>query len=370
LGAEDRVVAKPLLHFPHNYNQVSRAVMYAWMSRHLKLGIEPPIVERDFKPLSIEELTVWDARHPKPAGGDAYELSLLKWITEDSQRQMTALAPRDAESLARYRQVVGGALESLIGRGLPKPTDVKAAEAKSREADAYRVTTMLLRYAAKKEELPAVLVEPKADFDEIVIRIESTGKQSLFDAAGNPSPETARALAHKTAVLGVDLFGLGEFTRDGKPPAKARLLNANHWDRFLGYTLGYNASLFAQRVHDVLSAIAYAKATWPQKKITLVGVRGGGPWAAAARAIAQGAVDRAVIDTRGFRFAKITALDDPDLLPGGAKYLDLPGILALSAPHELLLTGEGNEAPPVVAAAYQAAGKKDNLKVFGTTPTP
>jgi hypothetical protein len=72
-------------------------------------------------------------------------------------------------------------------------------------------------------------------------------------------------------------------------------------------------------------------------------------------------VDEATIDTGGFRFAKIGALDDADMLPGGAKYLDLPGILALSAPCPLELRGEGETAPPVVAAAYRAAGRPENL---------
>ncbi len=66
-------MAKPLNHFRHNYNYVSRAVMYSWFNKHLKLGFEEPIVEEDFKPLSIAEMTVWDAAHPKPAGGDDYE---------------------------------------------------------------------------------------------------------------------------------------------------------------------------------------------------------------------------------------------------------------------------------------------------------
>ncbi len=60
-GAESAVMAKPLLQFPHNYNYVSRAVMYGWMNKHLKLGLPEPIVEQDFRPLSIAEMSVWDA---------------------------------------------------------------------------------------------------------------------------------------------------------------------------------------------------------------------------------------------------------------------------------------------------------------------
>jgi len=83
----------------------------------------------------------------------------------------------------------------------------------------------------------------------------------------------------------------------------------------------------------------------------------------AARAQAGGSIDRAAADTAGFRFARLTAWDDPDFLPGGAKYLDLPGMAALSAPWPLWLAGEGAEPPPVVAAAYHAAGAPQALAV-------
>ena len=69
-AAEDRVMAKPLLQFPHNYNFVSRGVMYKWFNKHSKLGQEEPIVEEDFRLLSQAEMSVWDARgiRGRPAG--------------------------------------------------------------------------------------------------------------------------------------------------------------------------------------------------------------------------------------------------------------------------------------------------------------
>lgn len=366
-GVEDRVMAKPLLHFPHNYNYVSRAVMYGWLNRHLHLGFAEPIVEEDYKPLSIPELSVWDEKHPKPKGGDDYERSLLKWITADSQRQMQALVPHDAVSLAEYRRVVGGALEAMIGRGVPPKGEVQADVRQQQDLGPCRLTKMLLRYAAKGEEVPAVLFEPKGAAREVVLLLDPCGKQSLLGADGAPREDVARLLAAGSAVLGIDLFGQGEFTPDGKPLAKARLLTTNHWDRYLGYTLGYNRPLFAQRVHDILSAVSYLKATRPsEQKLRLLGLKGTGRWAAAAKALAGSAVDDAVIDTAGFRFANITALDDPDLLPGGAKFLDLPGILALAAPGRMELRGEGDKAPAVVAAAYQAAGSAGNLVIDST----
>ena len=84
----------------------------------------------------------------------------------------------------------------------------------------------------------------------------------------------------------------------------------------------------------------------------------------AARAQAGGAVHRAAIDTSGFRFASLDNIASPQFLPGGAKYGDLLGILALSAPHDLWLGGEGHEAPDVVRAAYDAAGRSSGLVMY------
>ena len=78
LDAEDMVMAKPLLQFPHNYNYVSRAVMYQWFNKHLQLGLDEPVVEEDYRPLSTAEMSVWDAQHPAPPGGDEFERGLLR----------------------------------------------------------------------------------------------------------------------------------------------------------------------------------------------------------------------------------------------------------------------------------------------------
>ena len=83
----------------------------------------------------------------------------------------------------------------------------------------------------------------------------------------------------------------------------------------------------------------------------LVGMGTAGPWVATARAQASEAIDRAVIDTRGFRFGKVMDIQSIDFLPGGAKYGDVPTLLALGAPGKLWLTGEGKQAPPVVRPA-------------------
>jgi dienelactone hydrolase len=119
LGAADNVAAFPFLHFPHNYNSVSRHAMYQWMNKHLKLGVPGLAIEQDFKPLSIAEMTVWDDEHPKPPSGEDYERSLTKTIAGDAEKQLAALVPNDRAGLVKYRQVVGGGVAGIIGRALP-----------------------------------------------------------------------------------------------------------------------------------------------------------------------------------------------------------------------------------------------------------
>ena len=45
------------------------------------------MTEKDLEPLTHEELTVWDAAHPKPSGrqvGGPHEQAVAKWFAEDA----------------------------------------------------------------------------------------------------------------------------------------------------------------------------------------------------------------------------------------------------------------------------------------------
>lgn len=97
-----------------------------------------------------------------------------------------------------------------------------------------------------------------------------------------------------------------------------------------------------------------------QKSETLdvVGLAGAGPWVAAARAQAGAAISRAAIETGGFRFGKLLDLYDVNLLPGGAKYGDLPGMIALGGDEHLFLMGENTPAPPALAGSGVAGKQK------------
>ncbi|HEY0548680.1 MAG TPA: acetylxylan esterase, partial [Verrucomicrobiae bacterium] len=76
----------------------------------------------------------------------------------------------------------------------------------------------------------------------------------------------------------------------------------------------------------------------------------------------------AVIDTGGFRFGKILDLHDPNFLPGGAKYGDLPALLALGAPGRTWVAGEPDDGQMLIPSQYRAANAAKNFTRFTGPP--
>jgi dienelactone hydrolase len=362
LGVPDNVFLISRTEFGHNYNAVSREAMYRWFQKHLPIGEGEPAPERDYQRLSQAEMTVWDAEHPQPPGGPDFERKLLQWLKQDTDKQLAAVKPRDADSLGQYHSQIRPALEIVIGRTLPDPEDLEYDQKIKEDRGEYLFMAGLLRNKPREEELPVAFYFPKQWNGEAVIWLHPDGKSSLSNA-NEPSVAVKQLLAAGKSVVGVDLLYQGEFLKDGKPLEKAPTV-ANKREA-AAYTLGYNPSVFAQRVHDVLTVAAFVKhhERSPQM-VSLVGLDGpAGAWAAAARVQAGDLIDRLVIDTGGFRFLKVNDIYSLDFLPGGAKYGDLPGMLIAAAPAAAWVAGEDESSLSDVKAAYQAVNKADQLTI-------
>jgi len=364
LGADKNVMLVNNVHFQHNYNYVNRAAFFAFLNKNFKLGLEDPVVEEDFRRLTKEEMSVWDDSHPQPPSGDEFERKLCRQLADASQKQLEALAPKDATGLAKWREVVGGAVETMVGGSLSPESDFEIKNHASSAVGNSQQLTGLLSVKSRGAELPAVLLQPNDWKGRAVIWFSEQGKAGLFGDDGSPSGDVKRLLDSGIAVFGVDLLSQGEFLPQGEPVEKNRVVKNPR--EFAGYTYGYNYSLLAERVQDVLSMIAFVK-TNPHKpkSVEVIALDGTAPIAAAALARCDGAVNRAAIDTRGFRFGKLTDYRDASFLPGGAKYGDLPGLLSLAAPTTLWVAGETGESAALAKKVYAAAGARDGI-VFGS----
>jgi len=185
-------------------------------------------------------------------------------------------------------------------------------------------------------------------------------------------PGVARLLEAGFEVAGIDLFLQGEFLRKqiggrpgdvgatGKRLERVELLEGAS----VQYTLGNRLPLFSERVGDILTAVGYLRRLEKGAgSVHVLGLEGAGPWAAAAGALGGDAIAGLAIDTVGFRFAALDDVRQVHFLPGGARYHDLPGMLALCAPRRLWLAGE-SVLPEVVRLAYAAGGVAERVTRF------
>jgi dienelactone hydrolase len=353
-GAEGNVMAKCFPKFGHNYNQVSRELMYNFFNKHLKLGHDEPIAEAPFVPVPPKELSVFDAEHPLPKDASDY-WGLRDHMMRESRKQLEALLPKDEKSLAESRRVIGAALRVMMTDSLPAAAEVDELwKSDKEEKDGVYWRRYVLSRKGQGEAVPAIGLRGP-DFDgTVVVWIHPAGIASLWD--GDKLSSAARKLVDsKAAIFAVDVLGTGALEA-GKRQAIDK--------GYAGYTFGYNRPLLASRVHDILTAIAFARGNERTKRVHLVGWDRAGPWAILARGLCSDAVTRTAADLNQFRFESILSMTDEMLLPGALKYGGLPALASLAAPHELLVHNtKGTGVERWLPAAYGAAGREKNLRI-------
>ncbi len=277
-GVSQNVICPDLTHFNHNYNYVSRAIMYSWFNKHLKLGLPEPVVEEDYKLLSKEEHAVWNDRHPKPAGGDNYERDLMKQLAARDRQLMKKMS----ESGNSKKMLM--AWQTIVGRSFD---DSKQHN--------YQATKEMLINKTMGEEIKWNLPSNLSSSEKRIIHL---GEFAEGKGSGAIRP-----------VL---------FRQNRKGPTE-KVANPRE---FAGYTHGYNHSRFARQVHDLLSVIAYLDSKH-EKTIEIHVGKGFEAQAIVASYLAGGSIKKVVVESSDFRFSEIVDYRDPRFLPGAIKYGDL-----------------------------------------------
>ena len=277
-GRSRNVICPDLTQFKHNYNYVTRAIMYSWFNRHLKLKHPEPISEQDFKLLSKEEHAVWNKHHPSPEGGDAYERRLVVQLDKRDRRLLESLE----ENKKAETMII--AWQTIVGRSM-----------KNAMENEYQIVGNRLINQSMKEEIELQIPENLSSSPKIVVQIGTLPKKS-FNHTVKPV--------------------LFRQNHDG-PTEKV----ANRRD-FAGYTHGYNHSRFARQVHDLLSVIAYVR-TQTETPIEIHAGQGFEAQAIVASYLAGNLINKVVVESSNFRFSQITNYNDSYFLPGAIKYGDL-----------------------------------------------
>lgn len=352
LGAADQVAARVWPEFGHNYNQPAREFMYDWFDRKVLNGLGG-IREKPYQPVPVAELSVFNAQHPVPK--DATNAAgVRKYWTETSDRQLAALKPHNAESAQTFQQTLVPALAVMLGDSLPPPGEVQSLQAiRERRIDDGKLLQAVLGRKGASDAVPAVAWVPTAWNGTVVLWVHPDGKRSLF-REGKPSEDAKSLLQSGAAILAIDALRTGE-----NGGGTAMKVDA----RFAGYTYGYNRPLLAERVRDILTAVAFARDGLAAKTIHLLGWEKAGPWVVLARTQCGSIVSRTAADLSGFQFQSIATTDDPMMLPGAVKYGDIDAMVALCAPHALLVH-DAKSVPRdgFAVATYQALNKTEALQ--------
>jgi hypothetical protein len=365
LGVPGQVEAHFDIKFPHNYNSVSRAHMYAFFNRHFKLGLsEAQLQERDFTFSTPSELSVWDDKHPKPTGdkvGEAHEVAVVDWFKKDTAKQLAPLlAPKSKDDVAKQREVLGGAWQTLLACKPPGRGESTFALGTKEDKGGY----ILMRgpTTCGDVSVDATFIHPKQWNNTSVLWLSLKGEASILDANGDLTPPARKLLAEGCSIVCPSLYLQGASKNpNGHYDAKRKL---DGFNSYAGYHYGYNPSLFAERVHDAVAMIAMIRdhEKHRSERIVVAGVEGAGVIAAAAVALAPSDVSKLVADTEGFRFEKLTDVWDVNFIPGAAKYGDVAGIFALCSATSTTVIHEDAKTMGGVAESFRAAGNESGLE--------
>jgi hypothetical protein len=335
-GKADLVMARVFSQFGHNYNQVSREVMYNWFNEHLGLGLASPVQQTDFWPLSREEMTVFDAAHPTPA--DALQEAPLRerLMTRDRQ-QFLALLDRPEE----YQRVIGVAARVMLA----PPTGAVTVEDETPPSGNPAVARQDVVVRCEGARIPLTVFLPQSPRGKIVLWLDGAGRNHLISKDGEPEAAVKKLLEQGFAVASADLFLTGQGATDPNPyVARLSKISPSHvpakeGEDYTGFTYGYNHPLIAERVRDIF-VVEQALRQMKFAQVSLVGTGEAGPWALLARGlISQAPETRVVVDLGGFSFEQISRVQDQNMLPGALKYGGIGGLAAIGTPSNDLIAG-------------------------------
>lgn len=289
-GVPDAVTLHNAVHFTHNYNHVTRVPMYGFMNRLFGLGMEEPILEKDFQVLKDVDMTVWDASHPKPPAGIEFEADLLTRWGKDVQDQVEA-SPQIR--LAGWQAVLEPA--NRVAQTL-QISDVSTENGVSTirilNADGRNVGVLRLNAASPTP-------------------VKTLKLQS--DLATSEKVEAGVAILAIDDAWGIDVGAKEQSLVKNPRPAAC-------------YTYGYNPSLFLRRLAVVLALLdgpsgkQVAQAV-PQADGVLQSI------ADAAAVLRPGKIPVSN-DAASFDFAKVSSIKDADFLPGALRFGNAAGLRA------------------------------------------
>ena len=188
----------------------------------------------------------------------------------DAKQEVSQVLPQDAPSLARARQQFAERLRFSLLATLPATEDLLSEMA----ATLPEGEQLVLGRAGKADRIPALWIVPAKRNPQAnaTLLVHPKGIAYTLASLNDKSGLVRGILDGGGAVLAIDAFqtGSAQAPRDAAKPS---------------FTV-FNRTNDANRVQDILTAIAYLRKRSARDTVNLVGLGNSGVWTVFARALA------------------------------------------------------------------------------------
>jgi dienelactone hydrolase len=287
LGAKDRVATVQFI-ADHNYDRDSREAVYGFFARWV-LGRPDasPVREPEHHPELPADLLVFHGR-PFPERAKTQQ-QIVDGLVEARKAQLAALRPRDAAGLARFREVLEPGLRHALAAELPAADAILEGPSVSGVRAGVRDLVIGRRGRGDRVPIRVWIPPPEARTSVLVVHPDGVAGASAREVSLLDPLRRQGVL-----VASLDAFNSGS----------ARVQRDTS-DRFF---TTYNRTDDANRVQDVLTALAWLRQQPGVRRVSLAGLERAGPWCLLAQALAPG-LDAVVADADAFA----TDRDEPYL---------------------------------------------------------
>ncbi len=349
-GAENKLTAVQI-DAPHNYNQQSREAVYGWFARwFLNRAETTPIKERNVSIPSLPELLVFDNR-PRPEN-ELDEEQLTQSLIEQRKLQLDEAQPKTAADLDAFKKQFGTAFKFSLMAETPKPETVIASMTDTLHLSAtplhsaHTIGKLTLSRREKGDRVLGFMEQPDKQTDKAVLVLAP--EDSQLD-------DLMKSLAD-AGYLAVHIWQVGQ-AQYSEQAKKYR------------YFTTYNRTDVANKVQDILTALAYLQGKSSNLSVVALGQNGSlafGSLALLARGLAP-KIDRMIIDA-----AQLDSANDQEFLarlpiPGIRRAGDFATAVALAPLTPLLIHNTGGKFQTErISEIYQRLGKAENFKTSST----
>lgn len=344
MNATDKV-AQQQFDLGHNYDEVSREVVYGWFAQWLR-GKEAGTKVDELPYKLDDDLRIFGEKRKRPDSLKTPD-QFVVWWRDMAAGQLSRIQPKDADGLKPFRETLGTCLRHTLcvepctdGRLMAWTSQGKLG--RGRKVIARDV---MLGLSGRGYWLKGKLWQPvplKAGSPAVLI-VHPKGSEAV-------SATTIDTLVAKgRTVLAVDPLPMGR-----RKPTKDR------------YYYVYNRSNLAIRTQEVMMGLAALAEQWHVGRVDLVGVESAGLSAAMGRALSgAGKLGATIIDADAFDETDPAAWKRKERYnPGMLRVGGLSTACGLIAPAALVIHNTADAFKSDRArGAYRAAGAKAAIVV-------